>query len=78
MKIKNQGKRATAMLFSFFDWFNILPPFTYEKVEKWNKIGTILMRDVLRTLILKKNFSQQYIFHLMSIVTMDNRNVYSE
>jgi len=24
----------------------------------------------------KKNFSQQYIFHLMSIVTMDNRYVF--
>ena len=47
-------KRATVMLLSFFDWFNILPPFTYEKVEKWNKIGTILMRDVLWTLILKR------------------------
>lgn len=37
----------------------ILPPFAYEKVENRKKIGTILMRDVLRTLILKKNFSQQ-------------------
>lgn len=36
-------KRATVMLFSFFDWFNILPPFTYEKVEIMLKIGTILI-----------------------------------
>ena len=46
----------------FFDLtnkFHKKPPFAYEKVENRKKIGTILMRDVLRTLIRKKNFSQQ-------------------
>ena len=39
------------MLFSFFDKFNILPPFTYEKVEKRNKIGTILIEHIIITTI---------------------------